>query len=215
MLRLTGMLHWVVVSLLLLCESNDVSSILDADAPCPVDPKLVLSVVERAHLAPESSIYGVLSFFYSADFSCLFFWHLLILCMLLQGRNSRAGFCPACTGSLLVVRRMTQDLQRDGSCEPFPCLLKETEASRATSCSPSSSIQVRLHEGRSHALEGQRSCPGTELLDCDSLVSFPCLRGRSLSHFVCRWSPGSPCEEKVFVFFLFHRKTLRFALRWS
>ena len=214
MLRLTGMLHWAVVSLLLLlCESNDVSSILDADAPCPVDPKLVLSVVERAHLAPESSIYGVLSFFYSADFSCLFFWHLLILCMLLQGRNSRAGFCLACTGSLLVVRRMTQDLQRDGSCEPFPCLLKETEASRATSCSPSSSIQVRLHEGRSHALEGQRSCPG--MLDCDSLVSFPCLRGRSLSHFVCRWSPGSPCEEKVFVFFLFHRKTLRFALRWS
>ena len=63
MLRLTGMLHWVVVSLLLLCESNDVSSILDADAPCPVDPKLVLSVVDRAHLAPESSIYGVLSFF--------------------------------------------------------------------------------------------------------------------------------------------------------
>ena len=94
MLRLTGMLHWVVVSLLLLCESNDVSSILDADAPCPVDPKLVLSVVERAHLAPESSIYGVLSFFYSADFSCPFFLHLLILCILLQGRTQEPVSVP-------------------------------------------------------------------------------------------------------------------------
>ena len=64
MLRLTGMLRWVVVSLLLLCESSDVALMLEAEGPCPVDPNLVLSVVERDVLAPASALYGVHCFLF-------------------------------------------------------------------------------------------------------------------------------------------------------
>ena len=59
------MLRWVVVSLLfLLCESSDVAPMLEAEGPCPVDPNLVLSVVERDVLAPASALYGVHCFLF-------------------------------------------------------------------------------------------------------------------------------------------------------